>query len=172
MRRRVPLWAGILFPPGALVWGAWSLYKQVKSLAGRANALKADALEPRSSFPTLTTAAARHLRTAFADAGLDAFLPGFPAETDVCLGITERELTLETGGRESWIPLARVKDSAFLRTYEALDAPKGGALLSVVWERGGERLSTVFRIERWVEAEKVRQQLHMRTSGHFAQSAG
>lgn len=141
------------------------LRRRARRLAARARALLDDPLEPRSTFPSVVSIPARHLRTVFAREETDPLLEGFDADRPVIVEVTDCELVVRPEQQPGvWVPLTRVRDAVFLRFFEHRRVPEGGALLRIGWERGGQALWSVFAVDGWVDAEKVRQQLHMRSS--------
>lgn len=152
---------------GSLIVAAWFwIHRRVAAMDRRARRLLADELEPRSSFPAVVSVPVRHERTVLACDLSDPLLHSFPAGADASLEVTERELVIRHQTRnEAWIPLRRVTQSSFIPSFLGNKAPEGGALLRVVWQRGEETLWTVFRVDSWVDAEKVRQQVHLRAHG-------
>lgn len=162
---------GVWFVGAALVAvgvaGGWAWVRRRAALMEqRVRLLLADELEPRSSFPSLVSIPARHERTVFASDLSDPLFRGFPAGIDVELQVSESEIVVQhDASTPAWIPLRRVKETTFVASFLEREAPDGGALLRIVWNRGGETLWTVFRVDAWVEAEKVRQQVHLRSQG-------
>lgn len=152
---------------GSSIVAAWIwVHRRADAMDARVRALLADAIEPRSSFPTLVSVPVRHERTVFASDLADPLFQSLPAGADVMLEVTDSEIVVGYEGQnDAWIPLGRVSQSSFIPSFLGSNAPKGGALLRVVWRRGGETLWTVFRATSWVDAEKVRQQVHLRAHG-------
>lgn len=146
----------------AVAIGVRFVHRRARELSDRTRAIRDDALEPRSTFPSLVSVPAVHLRTVFARESIAPLLEGFPAGIEVALEVSESEVVLRSDDQVVWIPLTRMSEAVFVNAFESQAAPDGGALLRLTWRRGGALLWTVFQTASWVDAEKVRQQLHMR----------
>lgn len=132
---------------------------RARRLSGRATRLGADALEPVSGDPPLAEARATHLRTLVGVE--DACLAGFPAGLAGVLRVTSREVVLAAAA-SLHVPLARLVEAAFVPAFEGR-ASSEGVLLRLTWERGGERLESVFLVGgRRVDAERLRKEIHLR----------
>lgn len=164
----VTFWLGGVVTVAVVALGVGYVRRRARELSARARALLDDALEPRSTFPSVVSVPAVHLRTVFARESLAPLLDGFSAGAEVMLEVTDYEAVLRSSDDDvAWIPLSRVSEAVFIRDFEEHRPPEGGALLRLTWRRGGVLLWTVFQTGQWVDAEKIRQQLHMRLGNGF-----
>lgn len=150
----------------ALTAGAWTVYRRSRQYARMSAAADAEALEPKTSYPTVAVANALHLATVLADTQppVDAYLPSFDPAMDGQLGVTERELVFSVQHQPRFhIPMSRVEDVALIGRFRLYRSEESGTIMRVTWGRGGVRLMSVFQIQgKRIDAERVRREMHFR----------
>lgn len=142
---------------GAVLLGA-------RRLALRAGRARAEAIEPRSTYPTVAVVRARHLSTHLAGTRLALSLQAFPPGAEGELGVTDREVVLSSGfDTLLYVPLERVSEAALVGAFGDVVAGDHTQLLRVSWTAGGEAVASVFEIAaRRHDAERVRREAHLR----------
>lgn len=141
--------------------------KRARQIRARDQRVVADALEPRSTFPTITVAPSRHVQSVLGTEGYRLAWREFPESAEGLLGVTDREVVLVTKRYEDifHVPLARVYEASLIGQFGALQSTPHATLLRLTWNRGGERISSIFVVEgNRAAAERVRREIHLRAA--------
>lgn len=136
----------------------WLVLRRARRLSEISQRLLADALEPRSTFPSVVLVRGVHIRTVLDEGGADPLLPGLVAGAPCTVEVSDREVVVG----ETSIALHRIADGALVGAFEDVRTGEGDGLFRLRWRRGGLNLSTVVRFARRLDAEKVRRELHLR----------
>ena len=134
---------------------------RARAIRALGHRLEADALAHVSGAPPIVTPlVARHLRTVVD--GRDACLVGFAPGLDGALTVTDGELLLDAPG-PLHVPMGRILDAGYRPSFEGVVSDEG-VILALTWQRGGERLTSLFLIQaRRHEVEKLRREIHLRS---------
>jgi hypothetical protein len=157
--------AGILCVTGALLAAlGLAVGRRARRLRSRLRKVRGDPLEPVSDSVPLASAAARwhsaELVLAASEGGSVALAAAGGSGT---LEVTERELRFRGEAGAAHVPLSRVVEALLVAPATVGAAPGPASFLRVVWVRGGERLSTTFRLDGpRLAAERVRREVHLR----------
>lgn len=156
--------AGLVVVAGA----AFLVLRQARRIRSVDQRARADAIEPRSTFPTITVAPARHLQTfLISDTFRVPWADLYPSGLVGQLGVTEREIVLVDSAYQVLfhIPLSRVFEAAIVGSFEGHQSDELNSLVKVAWRRGGERIVSLFVVEgRRVAAERIRREVHLRAA--------
>jgi len=145
-------------PFGVEVW------RRARHLRRVTRAIAADALAPRRERDILIAAGARHEASVFEYLGSRIALDGYPPFAFGELQITDEDVVLAVEGKDLLrVPLARVIEPTLLPAFGEVRAADVGGILRVDWERGGQRVWTVFAIDGTPKlTEQLRREIHLR----------